>query len=110
MSRLWRLGPIAVALVALPAEPACVGCTEVGGEYFAKELHARCCAGLTNVNAFLVPDPLGTYPGDDLPAGCGDGGAPPDLMVCVACGDGVCGEAEHVCNCPEDCPPADTGG
>ncbi|GEN13480.1 hypothetical protein SAMN05443572_1068 [Myxococcus fulvus] len=23
--------------------------------------------------------------------------------VCVRCGDGVCGRAEQVCNCPEDC-------
>lgn len=25
------------------------------------------------------------------------------LKQCIPCGDGVCGELENVCNCPEDC-------
>lgn len=32
-----------------------------------------------------------------------------DLPICIPCGDGVCGQFENKCNCPEDCttkPPS----
>ncbi len=27
------------------------------------------------------------------------------LPICIPCGDGICGNFENVCNCPEDCWP-----
>jgi hypothetical protein len=81
--------------------PRCVG---LGDEYFAKEDGAECCDGLRAVSR---EDGIwkGTtpYPGTDYPPGCGPTGAPPDLMVCLACGDGACGDDENYCNCPDDC-------
>jgi hypothetical protein len=40
---------------------------------------------------------------DGLPPGCDDVG-PPSILVCLRCGDGVCGTAENYCNCAADCP------
>jgi hypothetical protein len=85
-----------------------IPCTQEGGEYFAKFLEEKCCDNLVPVSAMDVP--MKDYPGDDYPPGCGAGDAPPDLMFCVACGDGVCGLKEQFCNCPADCPrPEDAG-
>ncbi len=28
-----------------------------------------------------------------------------NLPICIPCGDGVCGNFEDACNCPEDCSP-----
>jgi hypothetical protein len=28
-----------------------------------------------------------------------------NLPICIPCGDGVCGNFENICNCPEDCHP-----
>lgn len=77
-------------------------CTPLGGTYSAHDRGASCCDDLTNYN--LMVEPSDSYEGDDLPEGCGVSGTPPDIMVCIECGDGVCGEGEHFCNCPEDCP------
>jgi len=29
----------------------------------------------------------------------------PEQMICINCGDGVCGAGESMCNCPNDCSP-----
>ena len=86
---------------------ACHGanCTTEGDVYSAHELHGRCCSGLVNRSLMFVPSD--TYEGDDLPEGCGADAVPPDMMVCLACGDGFCGEGEHFCNCSEDCAAPD---
>jgi hypothetical protein len=79
---------------------SCVGAHE---EYFAKELDVGCCDGLVAISR---EDGVNEdYPGSDYPEGCGPTGAPPDLMVCLPCGDGSCGEEENFCNCAADCPP-----
>ena len=78
-----------------------LNCNPEGEIYSAHELNPSCCHGLTNVN--LMFEPSDDYEGDDLPDGCGVGDAPPSIMICIACGDGTCGESEHHCNCPEDC-------
>jgi hypothetical protein len=77
---------------------ACVAAHE---EYFAKELNVGCCDGLQGISR---EDGVSeTYTGDDYPEGCGPSGAPPDLMVCLPCGDGRCEEEENFCNCAADC-------
>ena len=70
--------------------------------YSAHDRQAHCCKALTNANQEFVPSD--SYEGNDLPDGCGVAAIPPDIMVCIACGDGTCGTAENFCNCPEDCP------
>jgi len=30
--------------------------------------------------------------------------APPSVLICSRCGDGICSSWENVCNCPRDCP------
>jgi hypothetical protein len=63
-------------------------CTEEGKSYEAKIVGARCCEGLT-------PSPSYT-------PSCQETG-PPSLMMCLACGDGLCSAIENKCNCPGDC-------
>jgi len=29
---------------------------------------------------------------------------PENIPICIPCGDGICGQFENRCNCPEDCP------
>jgi len=97
-----RLGPL---LLALAIGAGCEGlpgtCLTVGEAYDARN-PGRCCGQLSSVNVMYVPS---DEPIDALAEGCGIGDAPPAIMVCVDCGDGSCGEAEHFCNCPEDCSP-----
>ena len=78
-------------------------CTEEGEVFFAKKIGEKCCNGLRSVSSMDVPDPDDKYPSDVYPEGCGPGPFPPDLMICVACADAVCGLKEHFCNCPKDC-------
>lgn len=83
-------------------------CTGEGGKLFAKSKEERCCAGLVRVSAEDIP--RSDYAQDDYPRGCGPRPAtPPDLMYCLACGDGVCGLGEHFCNCPADCRSGQLG-
>ncbi|MDP2316594.1 MAG: hypothetical protein Q8P41_27115 [Pseudomonadota bacterium] len=93
---------VAVLAPGLGAGCQTTACTTLGGEYSAHDRSAACCDDLTNYNLMVVP--ADTYEGDDLPEGCGVEAVPDDIMVCIECGDGVCGEAEHFCNCPDDCP------
>jgi hypothetical protein len=69
-------------------------CKAEGEGYDVKALiEGPCCEGLTAANTSEGPDADGACQVNDLnPA-----------KVCIACGDGACGEAENVCNCPDDC-------
>jgi hypothetical protein len=70
-------------------------------EYFAKELNAARREGLKGISR---EDGINlNYPGDEYPEGCGPTGAPPDLLVCLPCGNGVCDPEENRCNCGADC-------
>lgn len=76
---------------------ACEGGTTCKAEGEGYDLKAMvegpCCEGLTAANTSEGPDKQGVCQVEDLnPA-----------KVCIACGDGSCGPAENVCNCPEDC-------
>ena len=103
--RLTCIGMALLLLVVAPHAGCKTRCTEEGGIYTAHDRSAACCDGLVDINKVIVPDPEGTYEGDDMPEGCGgDAYTPPDIMVCIACPDGVCGLGEHYCNCPDDCP------
>ena len=59
-------------------------CTGEGESLEAKDICSICCPGLTRLEI------------------C-DTQAPPSLFVCGACGNGVCGPGENVCNCAADC-------
>ena len=74
-------------------------CTPGGGEYEGKVICALCCDGLTATEPMVETTEI--Y--DGYPAGCGPGPEPVSFLVCVACGDGVCGEGENRCVCPADC-------
>lgn len=76
-------------------------CRHAGESYEAKVICSKCCDGLVRVPSYVVgdADPPSL---DQLPAGC-DLGAPPSILTCIACGDGVCGTGESFCNCPADC-------
>lgn len=69
-------------------------CTPEGANLEGKIYCAYCCNGLARVHMY-EPDPTD-------PTVCVASG-PISLFVCTACGDGVCGNAENWCNCPEDC-------
>jgi hypothetical protein len=66
-------------------------CREESEEIEGKVPGAYCCAGLKKVSQ---AEPRG----DDCVVL-----VPPSLLVCLPCGDGVCGTQENICNCPEDC-------
>lgn len=80
----------------------CIGEGEtIGG----KIICALCCDGLTQVwDAHVTTDTDPAYPD-----GCVEEG-PPDLLICVPCGNGICDASENRCNCPDDCGdgPSDT--
>ena len=93
---------------SVAAAASASACTGEGGKLFAKSKEERCCAGLVRVSAEDIP--RSDYVQDDYPRGCGPRPAtPPDLMYCLACGDGVCGLGEHFCNCPADCRSGQLG-
>lgn len=78
------------------------------GEEFLVKSEMACSEGLVGVSARDVP--RDDYTQDDYPRGCGPkDGVPPDVHVCVACGDGECGRAEQFCNCPADCEFGEAG-
>ncbi len=66
-------------------------CSGEDKQFFAKQLGAACCAGLTRIAGTEAVD-----------GGCSQ--VPPDLFVCTRCGNGLCGPGESRCNCPNDCP------
>lgn len=69
----------------------CGKCLGLGETFIDFNTDGKCCSGLTP-----APDC------DISENGCLCKKCP--CHICVACGDGVCGPFEHVCNCPEDCP------
>lgn len=88
-------------------EEATRACVEEGDWYFVRYIDT-CCEGLAGVSAEDIP--RDDYTQDDYPPGCGpEAGTPPDVFLCVACGDGVCGVAEHFCNCATDCEFGEVG-
>lgn len=76
------------------------GCVADGENLEGKVICAICCSG----QAAREPMVETTETYDGYPAGCGPGEEPPSLLICVTCGDGICGDGENVCVCPEDCP------
>lgn len=72
-------------------------CTPEGNTLDGKDICSICCPGLTRVS-LSMPSEAGA---GDAAACVGEG--PPSLLLCVACGDGVCGPSENSCNCPTDC-------
>lgn len=58
-----------------------------------EEGELRCCEGLEPVARVWVGES-----GECLPPSFW-----PPAMICLACGDGVCTEAEDKCTCPVDC-------
>jgi hypothetical protein len=65
-------------------------CSSEGFEASGKTFTA-CCPGLQSVTDLRLTD-----------GQCVDFGV--DYVICVRCGDGVCGKGVSVCNCPTDCP------
>jgi hypothetical protein len=113
MKYIWGYARLLAMFIFLSCDNSSgssVPCTQEGGIYFAKHLEEECCDDLVPINLAFIP--MDDYTGDDCPPGCGfDDYTPVDVMVCIACGDGVCGLKEQFCNCPADCPrPEDAGG
>jgi hypothetical protein len=78
-------------------------CRQAGELYEGKVICAGCCDGLER-SSLLVPGNAIPPEKDLLPDGCDYAAAPPSMLVCIKCGDGICGVAENFCNCPIDCP------
>ncbi|MDP2309210.1 MAG: hypothetical protein Q8P18_24515 [Pseudomonadota bacterium] len=108
-------GPVWIPFGPAPVEPPPDStedhvreCIQEGEEFLVKDLTASCCSGLVGVSAEDIP--RDDYTQDDYPPGSGpEAGTPPDLFVCIECGDGVCGLAEHFCNCAADCEGGEVG-
>jgi hypothetical protein len=83
----------------VPADNA-VACARAGESYsdVFPEYPKTCCEGLTAWES-----------GMDTRISVADKCITTDLMsgmlvgACIACGDGVCGDKETPCNCPQDC-------
>ena len=75
-------------------------CAEAGGYVEGKDICAICCDGMVASDSQVET----TEVFDGYAEGCGPGDEPPSLLICIACGDGVCGAGENRCMCPEDCP------
>ena len=73
----------------------CIGAGEI---YEGKVACALCCDGLVRKN-LDEPEPA---TGSQERVCTRD--APPSLLICIRCGDGVCGAGENSCRCPADCP------
>ena len=85
-------------------------CVEEGGRYSHHQRgnYSFCCPGLSAHQDDIMPSE--GYMGDDYPEGCGmDPESSPNLLVCLACGDGECTGEEDFCNCSEDCEQGETG-
>ena len=77
-------------------------CRPAGELIEGKVICGFCCEGSEMVEPMAETDQV--Y--DGYPEGCGPGETTPSLLICVACGDGECGEGENRCRCPEDCDPS----
>ena len=74
-------------------------CIDQGQEIEGKVICGICCPGMTAAEPMVETEEQI----DGYPEGCGPSETPPSLLVCIACGDGLCREGENRCNCPEDC-------
>lgn len=79
-------------------------CIGEGQRFSAKE-GMTCCHGLIRAEVSQPVQSEDVRGAGQLEACEPD--APPDIKVCVACGNGICGPGENPCNCPADCAPAD---
>jgi hypothetical protein len=80
---------IPAALLADQSRAACRGeGQDIEGK--AMGMGVRCCQGLAAIASASL-EHTECQP------------APPSVLVCVRCGDGVCGKGENRCNCAEDC-------
>lgn len=59
---------------------------------------SKCCEGLTKWNSGMDTR---ISVGDECYSTLMVSGSP--TGICIKCGDGICGEFQNVCNCPEDC-------
>jgi hypothetical protein len=66
-------------------------CLTVGQGFMDFNTEGKCCQGLTAKSDCDIGD-----------NGCICKKCP--CMLCLECGDKICGPYEHNCNCPEDCP------
>lgn len=77
-----------------------ITCAKAGGSYSSvyPDYPKTCCEGLTAWES-----------GMDTQISVADKCIQTDLLsgmpvgTCIACGDGVCGNKENPCNCPQDC-------
>ena len=80
---------VALPLLSCGSSSSCVAEGQaVGGKLL--DAPTKCCAGLVAVAESTPMD-----------GGCAQ--APPDVILCIRCGDGQCGLGENHCNCPSDC-------
>lgn len=80
-----------------------VNCIPEGGIFFPGGTET-CCEGLV-----AVPECEVIGEGDNP---CTPSCLCKESLVCIACGDGICGDGENVCTCAEDClvcPLGDSG-
>ena len=66
------------------------GCWHAGGT-FSSGGKDKCCEGLTPVSDVGM---------NVITGECGNAY---NSVICLKCGDGICGSDENVCNCPQDC-------
>jgi hypothetical protein len=67
-------------------------CVPAGGQLEGKDICALCCGSLERIDN-SAPDAQGNCQPTN----------PPSVLICAACGDGMCGVGENRCNCPADC-------
>ncbi len=86
--------------VEVKSEGGCLLCAKEGEKYswVDKEYPTKCCSGLTEWASGL--DTRKVENGKCVETGLVSG-AP--YGTCINCGDGICGELETICNCPNDC-------
>ena len=75
-------------------------CREDGEEIGGKVLGAYCCnhADAGGYIGYIIPSMRVADGGDCVQT------APPDILICSICGDGICPPWENRCSCPADCP------
>ena len=83
-------------------------CITEGNEFEAKVMCAKCCEGLQQLSQATVVGNEVPPESDGLPEECDsayvyEDAPPPSLLICLPCGNGICDDKEHECNCPEDC-------
>jgi hypothetical protein len=80
-------------------------CTGAGEWYEGKDTCSLCCDGLRRT-ALLVPSQheAGIFVQTEAGVTC-EYAAPPSVVYCLPCGNGVCDTNENPCVCPADCPP-----